>query len=495
MALNRVAFSFVRYSRELNLDHNTHLITDQPKGAKYELASSSNPPLIQIVTPSWLISTSETGQRALEIDHRLQPAIHAPEQNPIAPIRSLVSLANDVLDEDYGDNTNNPVRPFLFERFHFYLIGFEGNPELKQKIGKLVRRGGGTIHWDLDGDVSILLISDTCHKELRKAAEIVSSHHSNYPPMVSPLWAIESYKKSALQPVSSYPPIEEKHLSPNNKTYSQIKNAAKGSKIVSTTSSVSIFRGCFFSLVRSSTGHLDSSTISYANIDFDQKQLEHLIKAHGGQILSAKLVDALRADNNQTTRGSAKRKCHVVCWGDCPPRLDIDPLASKLEREELCDMVFVTPIWLNACVSVKKCIRPERMPLALQPQSWSMKSVLSLTSQKGGNRTENSATSKHPSHRNQRLEIALTGFQGTEKVVIVHLIEAMGGVYHASMSNASSHLVFKKNPTGLKLEKASEWGLHIVSIEWLYHILRYGYGGIHKDVDGCEKRYSFDGGS
>ena len=107
MALNRVVFSFVRYSRELNLDHNTHLITDQPKGAKYELASSSNPPIIQIVTPSWLIATSETGQRALEIDHRLKPAIHAPEQNPNAPIRSLVSLANDVLDEDHGDNNNH----------------------------------------------------------------------------------------------------------------------------------------------------------------------------------------------------------------------------------------------------------------------------------------------------------------------------------------------------------------------------------------------------
>merc|ERR1712071_23626 len=184
------------------------------------------------------------------------------------------------------------------------------------------------------------------------------------------------------------------------------------------------------------------------------------------------------------TDGFSKRKCHVVCWGESTTRLETNPLISQLKRHNLCEIILVTPIWIQACVSVRKRLKPERMPLVLIPQSWPMKSSLNVPNQPqqiGGNLEQQLPLSKKQCNRRRRLEIALTGFQGTEKVIIIHLIEAMGGVYHENMSSASTHLVFKKTPTGLKLEKAIEWGLHVVSIQWLYHILKYGYGGVHKN--------------
>jgi len=507
-----------RYTRELNLDKNTHLITETAKGAKYGLAVSSNPLVIHIVTPSWLIATSEIGQRARETDHRLESTKNNSKENRTHTTyfakRPLISIVNDALcenpvtkvDNDRGGDVNLSCS-FVFEKLQFYLIGFEGNPVLKQKMSKLIRRGNGMINWDMDEDLSILLLCDTSNDALQKAARVITTHHSNFPSMVSPLWVIESYKHSALQSILAYPSAGEEHLD-SNYSNDRIKSTKKGatflsrtSLLSSTTSNVSIFRGCLFSLVRSSTliecDQPKPKFVTSANVEFDPNELEALIKAHGGQTLSSKLLDALRADEENTV-GLTKRKCHVVCWGESPPRLETNPLVSQLERHNLCEITFVTPIWVQACVSVRKRIRPERMPLVLMPQLWPMKSALNVIYQPkqfGGNRKEKTDLTSNYRHRYHRLEISLTGFQGTEKSVIVHLIDAIGGVYHDNMSNVNTHLVFKKNPTGLKLEKAIEWGLNVVSIHWLYHILKYGYGGVHKDELCCEKRFSFGVGS
>mmetsp|Transcript_17115 Transcript_17115/g.31647 ORF Transcript_17115/g.31647 Transcript_17115/m.31647 type:complete len:125 (+) Transcript_17115:2-376(+) len=122
---------------------------------------------------------------------------------------------------------------------------------------------------------------------------------------------------------------------------------------------------------------------------------------------------------------------------------------------------------------MKKRVRPERVPLILMPQSWSMKSL----------RAKGKMNSR-------RLDISLTGFQGTEKAAIIHLIGAVGGMYHDHMASTNTHLVCKEKATGLKLEKAVQWGLNVVSVKWLVHVIEYGYGGIHNDEHGCEERFS-----
>jgi len=494
-----------RYTRELNLDKNTHLITEAAQGAKYNLAVSSDPQIMHIVTPSWLSSTMENGQRACETGHLLESIINCPNGNQIKTTNSSKSSLIPLVDKALGEVAAPSVRllrSFLFERLQFYLVGFEGNTELKQKISRLICRGSGTIHWDMNEEISILLLCDTCDDAVQKAAKVVTSHHINSPPAVSPLWVIESYKRSMLQTPSAYPPFRAQppkshHYYDRTKSSKRASEGpSKTSLFASTASNLSIFRGCLFSLVRSSTpielGPSKSNYVTNAIVEFDHKQQEHLIKTHGGQILSAKLLDALRVDAENNI-GGTKRKCHIVCWGGSPPRLDINPLVSQLKRHGLCELILVTPIWVQTCVTVRKRIRPERMSSVLIPQSWSMKSVLNVKlppERVGGKRGDNTATMTTHNRHNRRLEISLTGFQGTEKAVIIHLIRAIGGVYHGNMSSANTHLVFKKNATGLKWKKAIEWGLHVVSIQWMYHILEHGYRGIHNNELGCEKKFS-----
>jgi len=502
-----------RYTRELNLDKNTHLITEKAKGAKYELAVSSNPP-VHVVSSSWVISTFNAGKRASEAEHGLNPtandSVEIPTRTTHRSNHSLISLADTALLEDVYSNKEFKVgcafyhsRSVLFEKLQFYLIGFEDNPELKQKLSKLIRRGSGTIYWDMNKDISVLLVCDACDKALQKAARIIANHHSNFPPIVSPLWVLDTYKQSTLLPASAYPPAAGHPLNSTckqsrmNSSKKSGKDLSRTSSLSSTTSNFSIFRKCIFSLVRSSSlDELDRSQTPSTNIEFDQSEVEASIKAHGGQILSVKLLDALRADaqnrDRSTSSATAKRKCHVVCWGESPPRLDTNPLVSQLQRHDICELILVTPIWVQTCVSVRKRIRPECLPLGLTPQSWPMKSAFNVVFQKqqSGGKQGGKIENRNSNHRLRRPGISLTGFQGTEKAAIVELIDLMGGVYHDNMSNVNTHLVFKKNATGLKLEKANEWGLHVVPIQWLFHVLEHGYGGVHNDRFGCEKRFS-----
>ena len=47
---------------------------------------------------------------------------------------------------------------------------------------------------------------DSCDSALRKAAKIVTEHHINMPPAVSPSWVVESYKNNKLALPSQFPP-------------------------------------------------------------------------------------------------------------------------------------------------------------------------------------------------------------------------------------------------------------------------------------------------
>jgi hypothetical protein len=462
-----------RYTRDFNLDKNTHLIAAAPQGAKYELALSN--PSIHIVAPSWLFSSLQSRRRVSENEHGLLQAIGPQNTTSYVSRNNTLTILENLLRETQNESTR-----FLFECHQFYLLGFDGHDiTLKQNIGGLIRRCMGTIYWDLNEDINIIVLCDNCDEALYSAASVVSSHHANLPQVVSPLWVIKSYESNRLQPAGLYPPIR----SPLFQGESRKRKATPSGS--SATSTFSVFRGCLFSLVRTTPCDGDDSTM-----DFDPKEQEAFIRAHGGQILSSNLLQALRADAQSTSLAgdddggamrqvSARRRaCHVVCWGG-PPRLETNSLVAQLKQNNLCEVIPVSPIWIQTCVSMKKFVRPERVPSVFVPPTWPMRSI-----------NHKRCIGKGHEPPTIPLHVSLTGFQGAEKMALIHLIGAMGGLYHDNMSNNNTHLICKEKATGLKLEKAIQWGLHVVSIEWLYHVLRHGYGGIHGDKAGCEARFS-----
>eukprot|EP00980_Cylindrotheca_fusiformis_P013933 scaffold3618_cov129-Cylindrotheca_fusiformis.AAC.33 len=224
---------------------------------------------------------------------------------------------------------------------------------------------------------------------------------------------------------------------------------------ISSTSSV--FRGCLFSLARIAPPNWAA--------DFDSKDLEALIKSHGGQILSLRLIDAMQVD---ASNGGQHRKCYVVCWGG-RPQLELNPFLSQLQRHDICNIIQVTPIWVKTCVATQKRIRTEALPFALFPQPWPLRKIQT------------------------KVTIALSGFSGTQKRAAAELIKSIGGVCTDSMTNSNTHLICQERASSLKVKKASEWGLHVVTIDWLKHITQFGFNGEKMEDGGCESHFVFSG--
>jgi hypothetical protein len=136
------------------LDQNTHLIAEIAQGAKYDLAMSC--PRIHIVKSSWLLSCSQEGKREDEAFHSLRAK---PSSKP-TNTANAISQIDDLIERQVGFFT-------LFEMHKFYLLGFEKDIALKNRLGKLMRRGKGTIYWEMNEEISIIIMHDTCDSSLR----------------------------------------------------------------------------------------------------------------------------------------------------------------------------------------------------------------------------------------------------------------------------------------------------------------------------------------
>ena len=227
-----------------------------------------------------------------------------------------------------------------------------------------------------------------------------------------------------------------------------------------------LFQGCVFAFIRLAPPS--------NGVDYDTKELESCVSAHGGKKLSSALVDALRVD--KASGDHELRNCYVVCWGGYTPvHTTVHPLLSRVEKEKLCNVIPVSPVWLLTCSTDRKLVAPERRPVLFQPQAWPTRRLpesLRTPSKTGG------------------IRASVTGFVGTERTGIVHVLQSLGADYTESMRSSNTHLICKECK-GPKYDKAVEWGLLVVSIDWLYHIMEFGYRGKGGSEDrGCEERFS-----
>jgi NAD-dependent DNA ligase len=256
-----------------------------------------------------------------------------------------------------------------------------------------------------------------------------------------------------------------------------------------------LFRGSVFVLLRVAPPS--------GAVDFDSQQVEQSIRSHSGQILSLKLLEAIKVDRRAAAKeknsNGNKRKCYVVCWGHTghtASQLTIHPLLSQVRRHDLCDLVQVTPVWLQTCCSEEKVVGVDRCPILLGPQKWPIQSLVvhNGNNNEGGFPKEKKGTKGIGSSNTtgSKLRISVTGFSGSRRSAMIHLIRAMGATYDDSMRTSTSHLICRES-SGQKYEKALEWKLHVVTIDWLYHIAEYSYNGKSgKKGFGCESRFSFD---
>ena len=120
---------------------------------------------------------------------------------------------------------------------------------------------------------------------------------------------------------------------------------------------------------------------------------------------------------------------------------------------------------------------PEQYPYLFQPCLWPLQRLSTELGNNCGGSSDGG---------NAGIKVAVTGFQGAERIGISHLLIAMGASYTEAMGNRNTHLICKE-AVGPKFTKAMEWGLHVVTVEWLFHVARFGYIGSKSSSDGDEK--------
>jgi len=278
-------------------------------------------------------------------------------------------------------------------------------------------------------------------------------------------------------------------------TLTNSSNANKNS----TEKSSTLLRGYIFVLLRL------SNPPSWM-VDYDIKVLEGLVHTHGGQILSSKLLDILKDESlrqqqqqqqvkHSTKSQVTKRKCHIICWGGNgsqshlqQQQFALHPLLSQLQRKAICDLVTVTPNWIQTCVEEQVIVDPACMPLLFQPQPWPWRRLIVPVNSSNNEKSTASSRKVESKKTTNTLEkasrttvrISVTGFVGVERQAVVQAIRATGAVFDDSMhQHKTTHLICADLAVSLqkdnrKMLKAREWNIPVMTLGWLYHILQYG---------------------
>jgi hypothetical protein len=312
-------------------------------------------------------------------------------------------------------------------------------------------------------------------------------YHPNNPIAVSPHWIIASLKKKSLQQPNLFPPI---HIKPQLHHVKSVNHQNNNSSLLTKnktqdeTIKDELFKGAIFHFVHSNKKqiHYNSSSNSNSNnrITFDLNKVKKLVTTNGGHILSQQTVVALQKENDNTKN---KRICYIVNISNKHSYeyvhndvVNNNTLLSKIYIERLCTLIPVTPIWIETCIAGQMECQPEKYPQLFQPL-WPMYKLPSLTT----------------TSAKLKVKVSVSGFQNSQRIGLKQMLIAIGAKYTDNMGNTNTHLICKE-AKGPKYHKAIEWGLHVVTIDWLYHIVRYGYGGKYEtrsgsNGKGCEKRF------
>lgn len=139
-----VLFLLDSFTRDLDTAKTTHLIAQDPEGAKYETAAAC--PNIRVVSPTWLEECVKTGKC---VDETLHPLAIITAHNHFLPLEQEI-------EQELQYNERND----LFASCRFLLLGFNDDSDVK--LGRLIRRGKGTIYWEPNEIITHIIVADDC---------------------------------------------------------------------------------------------------------------------------------------------------------------------------------------------------------------------------------------------------------------------------------------------------------------------------------------------
>lgn len=307
------------------------------------------------------------------------------------------------------------------------------------------------------------------HNLSREDVRLFCQNHPRGPMAVTAEWILSTlYHQTIKSPPFPSPPRRERAIP---KAIANVSNPLKqqpvetvaiasniAAKVVTNTKKAkttnpATFRGDIFAIVQ-----LKPPT---GTVDLDKEEMELTITSHGGLMLTKRLFDAVRIDLRSAAKNRdatiSNRKYYVVSTGGYSlDHTNFFPLLADLTKLGV-KIVPVTPVWVTACVQDDNQYDAEEYPLLFQPQPWPIRLL-------------NSPSAKVES----RFLVSLTGFVDSSRYGIIWMLKAIGANYTDNLTKRNTHLICR-DAEGAKYCKACEWGLNVVSVEWLYHVMRYGY--------------------
>lgn len=142
---------------------NTHLVAQSPEGLKYEAALSI--PSIEVVSPGWLDACAKERRWVFTKDYRLDSSAASMAVEELSPANGTIDQSFHLdLDRILVDNPKDTATT-LFGDCRIFFVGFD--EETQAKLSRLLRRGMATICWDLDDDITHVILRDGLDEQVR----------------------------------------------------------------------------------------------------------------------------------------------------------------------------------------------------------------------------------------------------------------------------------------------------------------------------------------
>lgn len=365
-------------------------------------------------------------------------------------------------------------------------------------------------------------------------ARVYCQYHPRGPIAVTPRWILaclhhgmildfpSSFPSPPPIPIPMLPGPSKKRKSimivdeNNTKQKSKVASANDKSSSKMKYKQSTIFQGDIFVVIRPQ--QLPSSLSSGTCLEYTQEEMENTITNAGGLILSKRILEAIKKDlarkrqqqqQQQASQRRRRRKTHndsndesasiensddkrryfVVSSGGHSNlhHSKYHPLLGELTKSlqqsllltnganktDLSSMIEpVSPIWITSCIQEGYVYNPTQYPTLFQPQSYHLRLFPKET----------------------KFLVSVTGFVDASRYGIIWMLRSLGAEYTDNLKAKNTHLICCTSVNdennnhnvvfgGAKYVKAQEWGLHVVTLDWLYHCMRYGY------EEGCEDKF------
>ncbi|KAE9031969.1 hypothetical protein PR001_g10819 [Phytophthora rubi] len=519
-----------QYDGRLELGFTSVLIAQHPEGAKYEAAVANDIPVVHI---GWLYACLE-GQMLVDEDEfalrpeaeevSLQPTFIAVNQQKEAQelVNELPEIVtrhrrnqNEKDEEEDEDGDEDWME--LFDGCVFYLLGFP--PRMNTLLQRLVRTGMGTIYHNvvIRQVTHVVVSASLSDKHTLEAirTRVIAANSEGEVHFVSAGWILDCVKCLDLQPEELYPvefdvhapepapgaaagaskvllaapveqPVAEVHEEDNSEEVALSEDLLQngdGSSILTTPEKPSskkkrthIFAGYSFLLLcrnpedkhmikpmlkelRGERGGAEA--IALAAIDFPHVDPEQFSFVSHAVVCTGAVMDEQKALKMQEHIHSIQRDQRLnEAEEDNDAEVDEEdgrPRKRARHKPRQRMLQFVSDLWVNCSLAARTKL------------SFSSHELFGVSA----NYPRALFTSPVPLPGFHDVVASTSVYIGIEQLVVVELLRVAGAHVTRKLNTNNTHLICLK-PWGMKFDKATKWGLHVVKARWVVDSLLQG---------------------